>query len=135
MKGILRQIIHSQPLTYRLDIDAFIIEVQDVSAENRVLADNRRRGDEFRNSLRIRFAIIVHQPHVRARKGQAGSHSGMKAAGAACILFQTNWVERIAAPRSLGREQLARRLVGSIVDDHKLASLGKFANQSPQDIV
>ena len=45
----------------------------------------------------------------------------MKAAGAAGIFLQANEVEICAATRGLAGEELARRLIGSIVDDHKLA--------------
>jgi hypothetical protein len=73
-----------------LDVHALAIEVDDVAAENGILADYRRRGDQFRHGLRIGFAIIVHQPHVGARQGEARAHSGVKAAGAAGVLFQAN---------------------------------------------
>ena len=76
---------------------------------------------QFRHSLRIRFAIIVHQPHVSARKGEAGAHSSVKAAGAAGVLFQANWVKRAIAMRRLGGQQSPRPLIGSVVDDHKVA--------------
>ncbi len=88
MKGILRHAVRSEPLADRLNIDALVIEVDNVATENGVLANNRRRGDQFRHGVRIRFAIIVHEPHVRARKRKAGAHSGVKAAGAAGVLFQ-----------------------------------------------
>ena len=90
MKGILWHAVRSEPLADRLDIDALAIEVDDVPTENGVLADNSRRGDQFRYGVRIRLAIIVHQPHVSTGKGQAGAHSGVKATGAAGVLFQSN---------------------------------------------
>jgi hypothetical protein len=45
----------------------------------------------------------------------------MKAPGAASVLLQANRVEISAAARGFAREELARRLIGSIVDDYKLS--------------
>ncbi len=116
----MRHIVHSGPLTDRLDVDAFSVQVENVAAENGVLAHDRRRSHQFRHGVGLGFAIVVHQPHVRTRKRQGGAHALMKAAGAACVLFQANCVELGAAPRRLGCEQFARRLIGSIVDNHEL---------------
>jgi hypothetical protein len=71
-----------------LDIYALVIEIDDVPTENSVLANDSRRGDQFRYGVRIGFAIIVHEPDVAARERKAGAHSGVKAAGAAGVLFQ-----------------------------------------------
>ncbi len=121
MKRILRHAVRSEPLTDRLDIDAFAIQIENVAAKNSVLADNCRRSHQLRHSLWLRFAIIVHQPHMRAGKGKSGPHSLVKAAGAASVFFQANWVEISAATRSLAGEEFPGRLIGSVVDDHKLA--------------
>src|SRR5271170_4351715 len=101
MKGILRRAVRSEPLTDRLDIDALAIEIEDVAAENRILADDRRRSHQLRHGLWIGLAIIVHQPHVRAGKGKSGTHSFVKPAGAAGIFLQANEVEISAATRGL----------------------------------
>jgi hypothetical protein len=45
----------------------------------------------------------------------------MKTAGPAGVLLQANEVEICAATGGLAGEELARRLIGSIVDDHKLS--------------
>jgi hypothetical protein len=45
----------------------------------------------------------------------------MEAAGAASVFLQANWVEISAAARRLAGEEFPRRLIGSVVDDHKLA--------------
>jgi hypothetical protein len=45
----------------------------------------------------------------------------MKTAGAASVLIQANDVEICAATGGLAGEELACRLIGSIVDDDKLA--------------
>ena len=50
MKGILWHAVRSQPLTYRLDIDTFVIEIDDVPTEYGIFADNSRRCDQFRYS-------------------------------------------------------------------------------------
>ena len=113
--------VGSEPRTDRLNIYAFPVQVEDIAAKHRVLADDGRRRHQFRHGRRLGLAIIVHQPHVRAGKSETGAHSHMKAAGAASILFQSNCVKVSNTVRSLGREQLARRLIRSIVDHHELA--------------
>ena len=87
----------------------------------RVLADNCRRRHQFGHRVRFGFAIIVHQPHVRAGKRQSGAHSLVESASAAGIFFQPNQVEIAAATRGFTGEKLAGWFIGSIVDDHKLA--------------
>jgi hypothetical protein len=46
----------------------------------------------------------------------------MKTAGSATVLFQANGVKIGAPTRGFDSKQLARRWIGSIVDDHKLAN-------------
>src|SRR5580704_516606 len=119
--GVLRHIVVSGSLTDGLDVDAFSVQIENVAAKNSVLADNCRRRHQLRHSRWLRLAIIVHQPHVRAGKGKSGPHSLMEAPGAASVFLQANWVEIGAATLGLASKELARRLIGSIVDDHKLS--------------
>src|ERR1700733_14619355 len=93
MAGVLRHIVVSGSLTDGLDVDGFSVQIENVAAKNSVLADNRRRRHQLRHSRWLRFAIIVHQPHVRAGKGKSGPHSLMEAAGAASVFLQANWVK------------------------------------------
>src|ERR1700722_1053305 len=120
--SILRHVVHAGPLTDGLDVDAFSVEIENVAAKDRVLADNRRRSDQLRHGLWLRFAIVVHQPHMRAGQRQSGAHSLVKAAGAAGVFLQPNCVELRAAACRFASEKLARRLIRSIVEDHQLAN-------------
>jgi hypothetical protein len=44
----------------------------------------------------------------------------VKAARAACVLLGTNHVKRRVPTRYFRRQQVLRRLIGSIVDHHKM---------------
>ena len=101
-----------------LNINALAIEIEDVATQDGVLADNRPRSHQFRHGFWLGLAIVVHQPHVRAREGKAGLHSRMEAAGAARILFQSNQVEFGATTRRFAGKEFTRRLIRSIVDNH-----------------
>jgi hypothetical protein len=103
-----------------LNINALAVKVEDISPQDCVFPDNFRRRDQFRQGFPVRFAIIVHQPHVRTGKRQSGPHSGVKPTGSAGVFFQLDQMKGRITTGNLRGEQLTRRLLGSIVDDHKV---------------
>ena len=116
----MRQAVRSDPLGHRLNIDALAVNVEHVAAEDRILADDRHCGDEFLERLPIRLAIVIHEPKMRAGQRQSGEHADVKAARAASVLLGTNHVKGRVPTGYFRGEQLARRLIGSIVDDYEV---------------
>jgi hypothetical protein len=121
-------------LSHRLNVHAFAIQIEDIAAEDRIVAHNGRRGDELGQSLSVRLAIVVHEPKMGAGQRQRGPHADVKAACAAGVLLRANHAKGCISTGFFRGEQIASRLIRSIVDDQKVfggKSLGVDRGETP----